>query len=283
MAEAAKNILSRVDFLQLIPHKCSLVTTLLPALQEVGLVRINETCSLAFPASVGDGSRSDPPLKSSLAYPQRPGNFTALHSVFLQVQDVFIPSHSLGSPRLLCLLDSLCLSRTPFFCTAQLGKRLGELHRDTGSQILDEMPAVAHLSRLWSAFANSRSIFRGAIESSHLNRGMLLQPGFDGRNLAVGEQINGLTALQITDQRAIAEAALVCPVVQTNDARRGLGGLLKAANQTQDGITTPTETLFLTSVSACLASHLQSKPTECLLQPLCALSHEDGRDLEVVP
>ena len=100
---------------------------------------------------------------------------------------------------------------------------------------------------------------------------MLLQPGFDGLGRAVGEQINGLTALQITDQRAIAESALVCPVVQANDAQRGLGGLWKAANQTQDGITTPTETLFLTSVSACLASHLQSKPTECLLQPLCAL------------
>src|SRR5260370_32560422 len=144
MAEAAKNILARGDFLQLIPHKCSLVTTLLPALQEVGLVRINETCSVAFPASVGDGSSSDPPLKSSLAHPQRPGNLTALHSLFLQFQDVFIPSHALGLTGLLCLLDSLCLSRTPFFCTAQLGKRLGELHRATCSQILDEIPPSAH-------------------------------------------------------------------------------------------------------------------------------------------
>src|SRR5260221_2914287 len=157
MAEAAKNILSRVDFLQLIPHKCSLVTTLLPALQEVGLVRINETCSLAFPASVGNGSSSDPPLKRSLAHPQRPGHLTALHSLFLQFQDLFIPRHSLGLTGLLCLLDSLCLSRTPFFCTAQLGKRPSELHRDTCRQILDEISALAHLSRLWIGFAHSRS------------------------------------------------------------------------------------------------------------------------------
>src|SRR5258708_30208813 len=134
------------------------------------------------------------------------------------------------------------------------------------------MPAVAHLSRLWSAFANSRSIFQGAIAAEHINRGMLLQPGFDGRNLAVGEQINGLTVLQIQDQRAMAESALVCPVVQANDARRGLGGLWKAADQTQDGIATPAETLFLTSVSACLASDSESKPTERLLQPCGALS-----------
>jgi hypothetical protein len=38
---------------------------------------------------------------------------------------------------------------------------------------------------------------------------MLLQPSFDGLGRAVGEQINGLTALQITDQRSIAEAAFV--------------------------------------------------------------------------
>src|SRR5947209_4852746 len=66
---------------------CSLVTTLVPALQEVGLVRINETGSLTFPASVGDVSRSDPPLKSSLAHPQRPGNLPALHALCLQLQD----------------------------------------------------------------------------------------------------------------------------------------------------------------------------------------------------
>src|SRR5258708_14568936 len=71
------------------------------------------------------------------------------------------------------------------------------------------MPAVAHLPRLWSAFAHSRSIFRGAITADHINRGMLLQPGFDTLHRAVGEQINGLTALQVTDQRAVAESALV--------------------------------------------------------------------------
>src|SRR5207253_8220882 len=63
---------------------CSRVTPLVPALQEVGLVRINETGSLSFPARIGDGSRSDPPLKSSLAHPQHPGHLTALHPLSLQ-------------------------------------------------------------------------------------------------------------------------------------------------------------------------------------------------------
>ncbi len=163
------------------------MTPLVPALQEVGLVGINETCSLAFPARVGDVSSRDPPLKSSLAHPQRPGNLTALHPLFLQFQNVFLPSCSLGLTSLLRLLDSVCLGRTPFFGTTQLGKRLGELHRDTCGQILDQMPAVAHLPRLWSAFAKSRSILRGAIAADHLNRGMLLQPSLDGLGRAVGK------------------------------------------------------------------------------------------------
>jgi hypothetical protein len=49
---------------------------------------------------------------------------------------MFIPSHALGLTGLLRLLDGLCLGRTPFVCTTKPGKRLGELHRDTGSQIL---------------------------------------------------------------------------------------------------------------------------------------------------
>jgi hypothetical protein len=80
------------------------------------------------------------------------------------------------------------------------------------------VPAVAHLSRLWSAFANRRSIFRRAITADYLNRRMLLQPGFDGLNRTVGEQVNGPTALQVTDQRAVAQSADDGPVVQTNDA-----------------------------------------------------------------
>src|SRR5258708_7115446 len=36
MAEAAKNILSRVDFLQLIPHNCPIVFSILPTFEHIG-------------------------------------------------------------------------------------------------------------------------------------------------------------------------------------------------------------------------------------------------------
>ena len=38
---------------------------------------------------------------------------------------------------------------------------------------------------------------------------MLLQPRFHRRNLPVSQQINGVVALQITDQRPVAQSALV--------------------------------------------------------------------------
>ena len=108
----------------------------MPALQEIGLVGIDETGSWSFPARVGDGSQSDPPLKRALAHPQRPGHLPTLHALFLQLQDVFISRCSLGLAGLLYLLDSLCSGSTLFLGTTKPGKRLGELRRDACGQIL---------------------------------------------------------------------------------------------------------------------------------------------------
>src|SRR5258708_35470787 len=71
---------------------CSRATPLVPALPVVGLVRINETGSLAFPSRVGDVSSSDPPFKSSPADNQPPGNLSARHSLFLQFHAMMILS-----------------------------------------------------------------------------------------------------------------------------------------------------------------------------------------------
>src|SRR5258708_18983461 len=65
---------------------CSLATPLVPALPEVGLVRINETGSFVFPTGVVDVSSTVPPLKNLLSYTQRPGHVTALHVWFLHFQ-----------------------------------------------------------------------------------------------------------------------------------------------------------------------------------------------------
>src|SRR6266496_3599603 len=84
----------------------------------------------------------------------------------------------LGFPRQVSdRLRGLSLSTSPF----------SERNSTRASAAHDQVPPVAHLPRLWSALTNSRSIFRGAIAADYLNRGMLLQPSFDGLNCAVGD------------------------------------------------------------------------------------------------
>src|SRR5947209_8029683 len=100
---------------------------------------------------------------------------------------------------------------------------------------------------------------------------MLFQPRGNGLRRAVREQSNGLTALQVTDQRPVTQSALACPVIQANDARLGLGRLWSAADQTQDGIATPAVALLLTNIGSRLAADSQSKLTEGLLQSLGTL------------
>src|SRR6266487_3829921 len=100
---------------------------------------------------------------------------------------------------------------------------------------------------------------------------MLLQPRFHRRNLPVSQQINGVVALQITDQRPVAQSALVCPVIQSNDSRFRCGWLLRAANQTQDGIATPTDAQLASHIGSRLTSDSEAKLTQRFLQSNGAL------------
>src|SRR6266536_1418735 len=169
----------------------------------------------------------------------------------------------LGFPRQVSdRLRGLSLSTSPF----------SERNSTRAYAAHDQMPAVAHLPRLWSALTNSRSIFRGTVTADHLNRGMLLQPGFDAVGRTVREQINGPTLLQVTDQRPVPQTAFVCPIIQTNHARGSLRRLFPATNQTQDGIATSAEALFASSVGPGLTSDSESELTEGFLQPVGALS-----------
>src|SRR5258708_16722497 len=169
MAEAAKNILSRVDFLQLIPHKCSVVTTLLPSLQEESFVGISQTRSGSAGTRVRDGSGGEPPLNGSLGHTQLESHLGTVQTAFLQFQNVLIPSHSLGLTGQLCLCNGSPLGWTPEFRwgllhllrpdgrslrPTKLSEVLGKHDRDTSSKILYQMPAIPHFSSLGSAFFN---------------------------------------------------------------------------------------------------------------------------------
>jgi len=100
---------------------------------------------------------------------------------------------------------------------------------------------------------------------------MGLEPGRDGLDRAIGEQLNGQTALQITDQGPIAQSAFPCPVIDSHDSRLRRVRLLVLTDQTQDGITTAAETELASQVCSCLPSCCQSKLAEGFLQSFGAL------------
>src|SRR5439155_903719 len=94
---------------------CSPATPLVPALQEVGLVWINETGPLLAGTRVRDSFRRDPPLNGSRCDAELERNLSAVYALFLQRHNVLIPSRSIGLTSPLRVLDGSCLGRTPLF------------------------------------------------------------------------------------------------------------------------------------------------------------------------
>src|SRR5260221_9520049 len=111
---------------------------------------------------------------------------------------------------------------------------------------------------------------------------MRLQPSFDGLGRAVGKQIDGLTALQVTDQCPVALSAPACPVVQANDSRVCFGALWGAANQTQDGIATSAAAQLTSHIGTSLASTSSPKLTKRFVAPVWCVGHEDDKALAAV-
>src|SRR5712691_9480242 len=147
----------------------------MPARKQVGLVWINQTRSSPSGTSIRNVSTAEPPSNRSLDHAHLSSNVSALHALFLEHQHLLVTSYSLGLTGMLCLLDGSRPCRTLLFasgfllsaslglsllCTTDLSKALGKLDRDAGGKILHQMPAVTHLSGLWSAFRNRRGILR---------------------------------------------------------------------------------------------------------------------------
>src|SRR2546425_1067790 len=126
---------------------------------------------------LGTGRRdiptTEPPPNGSLCHPYLGSNVSALHPLFLEHSDLLITSHSLSLAGEWHLLDRPRLERmvlfvwrlsllgcldSRLFCTTESPKTLGKQDRDTLCKILRQVPAVAHLSGLWSAFLDSRRV-----------------------------------------------------------------------------------------------------------------------------
>jgi hypothetical protein len=91
----------------------SIGTTLVPARKHVGFVRIKQARPLFSGTRVRDVSRSHPPLNGSRCHTELLGYLRTFHPLFVQFQDVFVTSLSLGLTGLLRLYNSPRLAWTP--------------------------------------------------------------------------------------------------------------------------------------------------------------------------
>jgi hypothetical protein len=75
---------------------------------------------------------------------------------------------------------------------------------------------IDDLDRLGRPLPNALGIEATPIAADDLDSGMCLQPLRDGRGRALGEQINHLVALEITDNGAEASAPPPGPFIKPN-------------------------------------------------------------------
>src|SRR5205823_858108 len=143
------------------------VTSLVPTLKKIAFVRINEMSPCLSRAGIRDASTSEPLSNGALCHAHLASNVSMLHALFSQRDDLLVPSQALCLTSELRLLDGARLGWASFFtrlclflleqscrllCTADLRETLGKQHRDTVRKVLGQMPTIADLSGLWSAF-----------------------------------------------------------------------------------------------------------------------------------
>ena len=122
------------------------------------------------------------------------------------------------------------------------GRRAAELALDNVSQVLDEVKAVGHLTRLRCALRRCDGIQAAAIAADHLDLRTRPEPSSCGVRPTIGQQVHHLAALQVHDQRAVCAALAPTPVVDPDDPERPWSRPLRALERAQDGVTAGRQT-----------------------------------------
>jgi hypothetical protein len=87
------------------------------------------------------------------------------------------------------------------------------------AKVAQDVPAVGHLDGIWRTFADTTSIFGGAITCDNLNARMALQPG---RNCLCGsfwQQIDHVMSLTVDKNGSVHSTTTKCKIVQSEHAR----------------------------------------------------------------
>src|SRR5689334_21128294 len=88
------------------------------------------------------------------------------------------------------------------------------------AEIAQQVPSVGGLQSIGGAQASGFRVAARPIADDHLDTGMPLQPVRHHFSLALRQQVDGATALQVANDGAVALAASPGPFVDTDDAWR---------------------------------------------------------------
>ncbi len=93
---------------------------------------------------------------------------------------------------------------------------------DGVTEVAQQMPAIRDLDRVWGALAHAIGIRTGPVTCDDLDPGMLAKPHGQGLGLPIGQKVDHGVALEIDQGGAIPMVAPPGPVIDGEDARRGL-------------------------------------------------------------
>jgi len=107
------------------------------------------------------------------------------------------------------------------------------------AQILHQVEMIDGLDRLWRPVPNPLGVEATPIAADDLDTGMRLQPRRNGWDRAIGEQINHVMALEITDNGPKTSPSPPGPFIEPNHPWGRKGGNGCTMDEAQDRPDTP--------------------------------------------
>lgn len=150
-----------------------------------------------------------------------------------------------------------------------LGREVGgQQHLESLGEVFHEMPFVGDLDRLRRSFERSCRIFGRPVSADQLDAWMRCEPSGNGFYRPIRQQVNGHGPFEITQERPITMSTFPGPVVDANLFGGHRSRKLSGSDETQNGITTPTQALLAADLCSCLPSYGLSQLAQSSLQPL---------------
>ena len=79
------------------------------------------------------------------------------------------------------------------------------------AHVLQEVPSIGDLLGVGRGFGGRLGVGRGTVAADQLDAGMGRQPGLDGRGVAIGQEVDDFTGLEVDDDGAVASAPCARP------------------------------------------------------------------------